>query len=162
MKYTKTEGIQESFAEKMIAELLMDYQIYFEQEVSFDDCINPITMCKLRFDFYIPNLNTLIEYDGKEFHQSKEVKYRDGLKNKYAKDKGIRLIRVQGISNISKLPKKLGLKKIKLEPKSKPEKFINERIRNTIDNSNKIKKRIQANNARKAKAIKAAKQNNKI
>ena len=67
---------------------------------TFDDCKNKN---KLRFDFYLPDLNTIIEYDGE--HHFKENKYfgegnleyitvNDEIKNQYCIDNKIKLIRI--------------------------------------------------------------------
>jgi very-short-patch-repair endonuclease len=70
----------------------------------FADCrdIRP-----LKFDFYIPSANLLIEYDGEQhFRRGKmgkhyvsatelrEVQRRDSIKTDYAKRRGIRLLRI--------------------------------------------------------------------
>jgi len=39
---------------------------YIESQKKFSDCINPDTGHQLRFDFYLPEENILIEYDGKQ------------------------------------------------------------------------------------------------
>lgn len=91
----------QSHGEKLIANILRKQQIAYKVEHTFDD------LCyknKLRFDFYLPNKNVLIEYDGeqhykpvKHFNGNKGyniTKKRDALKNRYAKQKGIQLIRI--------------------------------------------------------------------
>ena len=52
-----------SKSEKYIANYLSFQNILFEQEYIFPDCrdINP-----LPFDFYLPDYNTCIEYDGQQ------------------------------------------------------------------------------------------------
>jgi len=45
------------------------------------------------YDFYIPNMNLLIEFDGIYWHSLKEVKLRDIEKTKYARDDGYNLLR---------------------------------------------------------------------
>lgn len=57
---------------------------------------------KLRYDFYVPSSNTIIEYDGKEYHADDKVRLRDAIKDKFAKDNKIRLIRIVGIGLIEK------------------------------------------------------------
>ena len=60
------------------------------------------------FDFYLPDYNTCIEYDGEQhFHTPNnktstyftkekidEIQYRDSIKNQYCKDNNIKLIRI--------------------------------------------------------------------
>ena len=70
-------------------------------EKTFDDLLHKN---KLRFDFYIPEQNLLIEYDGEQHfrpvaHFNGDVGFqktqtRDRLKNEYAEKHGIRLIRI--------------------------------------------------------------------
>ena len=75
---------------------------------------------KLKFDFYVPSKNLLIEYDGehhygynkfKGYTLSKEqliiLKNHDTIKDKYAIDNGIKLLRIpytkiKSIDNILK------------------------------------------------------------
>jgi hypothetical protein len=75
------------------------------REKSFEDCTNRggEKVCRrLRFDFYLPEQNTLIEYDGEQ-HFVKRGKYGEGyenyqrndkIKNQYCKDNNIKLIRI--------------------------------------------------------------------
>ena len=71
---------------------------------------------KLRFDFYIPSQNVLIEYDGEQHYRPvtfggmsrekslevhKKIKSRDHRKNVWALDKGYRLIRIRFDEDIS-------------------------------------------------------------
>ena len=99
-KYWSVNGIEPSFAEKQIARKLHEIHIGFKQEVCFESCRNSSTGNHLRFDFYLPDLNILIEYDGKQYHESELVKCRDSDKDRYARDWGIKLIRVSGLKNI--------------------------------------------------------------
>lgn len=103
MKYVLRPHITASFSESIIAKQLKDNGIPFKQEVEFEGCINPKTKHALRFDFWLHKHNTLIEYDGKDFHKDADVRHRDRIKTEFAKAHGFRLIRVQGISNIAKL-----------------------------------------------------------
>jgi very-short-patch-repair endonuclease/predicted Zn-ribbon and HTH transcriptional regulator len=89
---------KKSFGELKIKSLLEDMNINFIQEYRFDDCKYERT---LPFDFYLPDKNICIEYDG-EFHYS--VQYykddlikqqkRDNIKNEYCKNHNIKLIRI--------------------------------------------------------------------
>jgi Zn finger protein HypA/HybF involved in hydrogenase expression len=83
-------------------------QINYIHQSKFPDCRNPKTNYQLRFDFYIPSKNVLIEYDGPQHsivdsrlakykftrRDLNEIRYRDGLKSAYASAKGIRLLRI--------------------------------------------------------------------
>lgn len=97
-----------SNGEYKIQQFLLQNKIDFEQEKSFEDCRNPKTDCKLRFDFYLPNFNICVEYDGEQhFHLPKnrtstlfteekieEIQYRDSIKTQYCHQNNIRLIRI--------------------------------------------------------------------
>lgn len=96
-----------SQGEKRISDVLDSLNIHYETEYSFDDCKD---IRNLRFDFYLPNYNTCVEYDGEQHfkpvrfdkHNSRgtpqerfeKTKYRDELKNDYCKNNNITLIRI--------------------------------------------------------------------
>ena len=77
-------------------EILDDMQLEYEKEKSFPDLyvINP-----LRYDYYIKDLNLLIEFDDYShyreyiYNEMKEGQRRDIMKSNYAEDRGIHLIR---------------------------------------------------------------------
>lgn len=96
-----------SYGEQIVFECLKELNIKTEIEKQFEDCTNPETGCKLKFDFYLPDYNICIEYDGiqhykesTEWHHDGERdslekrKYRDYLKNKYCEAHNIKLIRI--------------------------------------------------------------------
>lgn len=96
-----------SKGEKVIIKALDSLGILFEKEKKFKDCMDKQL---LRFDFFLPEQNILIEYDGKQHFEPRKfssnvsdkkaeevfnnIKRRDQIKNKYAKDNGIKLIRI--------------------------------------------------------------------
>lgn len=89
----------ESVGEMTVRHYLEENQIIFVQEKWFPDCrdTNP-----LPFDFYLPELNTIIEFDGRQHfgetdwfsYSYEETKKHDFIKTRYCEDKGIRLIRI--------------------------------------------------------------------
>ena len=93
-----------SKGEKEIINFLVEHKIYFEKEKTYPDCLSP-KFNKLSFDFYIPEKNILLEYDG-EHHFKPINKYKraqrthkqtvihDKIKNKYCEDNNIELIRI--------------------------------------------------------------------
>lgn len=95
---------KESNMAQLLKQLLKQIGIKYEEEKKFEDCKNPFTDNFLRFDIYLPELNTLIEIDGeqhfipiKRFGGRKtliDTQHRDHLKNKYAFQNGIELIRL--------------------------------------------------------------------
>jgi len=98
-----------SKGELKIAKLLNDLNISFKREYNIPD-----SNTKFRYDFYLPDLNILIEYDGRQHFEpvtawggEKEllnIQKRDKTKNKIAKEKGYKLIRIKytEINNIKK------------------------------------------------------------
>jgi len=93
-----------SKASELLKRLLTQINIDFELEKKFTDCKNPMTEQYLRFDFYIEKLNLLIEIDGEQHfipvnrfggeESLKTTKYRDYIKDKFAYENKIKLIRV--------------------------------------------------------------------
>ena len=104
-----------SQGEKQILKYLTDCKIAFKHEYKFDDCLDK---SRLRFDFYLSDLNICIEYDGiqhfeeVEFFGGKEAfietQRRDKIKNDYCKDNDIKLIRIsyKNKKNIDKILEK--------------------------------------------------------
>jgi hypothetical protein len=90
------------YAEKYISEYLKSKYIKYECEKTFDDLINPKTGRKLRFDFYLPDFNLVIETHGVQHYKPidhwsgksgfEEQIYRDNIKENYLKEKNIKLI----------------------------------------------------------------------
>ena len=108
--HTTGEGCpfcKKSKGEKFIKKYLTLKNINYISQKTFDGCKN---IKQLYFDFYLPDYNTCIEYDG-EFH-FKSIKYfggderlkqqqkRDNIKNIYCKDKNINLYRIKYNENI--------------------------------------------------------------
>lgn len=98
---------KQSRGEAKIENILNQLEIIFIKEYIFDDCINPQTQSKLRFDFYLPDHNCCIEYDGEQHYQwhnsrkgwntednFKQTQYRDSIKNDYCQRNKIKLIRI--------------------------------------------------------------------
>jgi hypothetical protein len=97
----------ESKGSRLINQYLILHKIDTIKEYKFLDCVNPKTMSQLRFDFYLPDYNTCIEYDGEghyiDFsfggHKSNgsnliEYQYRDAIKTEYCRLHNIQLIRI--------------------------------------------------------------------
>ena len=53
----------QSIGERTISQWLFDNNIYFIPQYSFDECMDKLS---LPFDFYLPDYNTCIEYDGEQ------------------------------------------------------------------------------------------------
>nr|DAG20580.1 MAG TPA: restriction enzyme [Caudoviricetes sp.] len=89
-----------SHGEMKIKSLLEEYNIPFEQEKSFPDCVNPSTNRLLRFDFFVNN-QYLIEFDGKQHYEQspnweplEDIQRRDRIKDTWCKEHNITLIRI--------------------------------------------------------------------
>lgn len=90
-----------SKGEEKIRNYLREKNISFKEQYKFDDCEYKN---KLVFDFYLPEHNTCIEYDGKQHFKIVEYfggrsgfmkrKHRDKIKNQYCIDNNINLIRI--------------------------------------------------------------------
>lgn len=94
-----------SAGEQKIKDILDSKKILYKQQYSFSNCRNDKTNSLLYFDFYLPNHNTCIEYDGEQHFINKKsgwntkehlikTQHRDNIKNQYCKNNGIKLIRI--------------------------------------------------------------------
>ena len=91
-----------SKGEDVIADILIKSNIAFLKEYNFKDCKGKRRT--LPFDFYLPNYNICIEYDGTPHYKLGTFKnglldlmnrkYLDDIKTKYCKDNNIELIRI--------------------------------------------------------------------
>jgi ribosomal protein S27E len=90
---------RQSHGEEKIFLLLKILNVRFVREHKFNDCIGAQKV-PLRFDFYLPDFNMCIEYDGKQ-HFDKSSKYwtptvemNDNIKTKYCKTNKVKLKRI--------------------------------------------------------------------
>lgn len=101
---------RESNNEFLLKKELKYLNIKYETQKTFENCINPNTNYKLRFDFYLPDYNIIIECDGiqhdkpttfgkitkehakKIFH---DLKFKDSIKDKYCEKNDIKIIRIK-------------------------------------------------------------------
>lgn len=121
---TKSCGCLKSYAEIQITNVLDENNISYIQEYTYEDCMNPKTGCRLRFDFYLPDYNCCIEYDGEQHFKIgtgwndedsfKDLQKRDKIKNQYCKDNNIKLIRIP-YTDLRKINKEYILSLIKKE-----------------------------------------------
>ena len=96
----------ESKGEKKISEYLSSNNITYIAQYRYEDCKDKIT---LPFDFYLPDYNTCIEYDGEQHFKPQdfagkgeewatnnmlETQRRDRIKTQYCKNNNIKLIRI--------------------------------------------------------------------
>lgn len=94
--------VKQSTGEFLIQKFLDSHGISYEKEKIFDDCINPKTNYKLRFDFYLPDYNYCIEFDGQQHFEESSMcsdtledrQYRDNIKNEYCIAHNLQLLRI--------------------------------------------------------------------
>ena len=96
---------RESRGERYVSEFLTAEGIKNTPQRKFKDCssLSAKGACTLLpFDFYLPDYNTCIEYDGKQHFEPvfgqkdfENTKRTDELKTKYCKENGIKLIRIK-------------------------------------------------------------------
>lgn len=86
--------------ELKVKEILENNNIYYIQQYKLKDCKDKR---ELPFDFYLPNYNLLIEYDGEQHFDIKrafkkerfwDTVIHDAIKNSYCEDNNIKLIRI--------------------------------------------------------------------
>ena len=97
----------ESKGEKQIKKFLISNDINFIKYKIFENCVD---LRVLPFDFYLPDLNTCIEYDGRQHFEVvnewggeeglKDRVKKDKIKTDYCNDNGIKLIRITYKDNI--------------------------------------------------------------
>ena len=108
--HLKGEGCpscRESKGEMKIRIFLTNNNIQFEREKRFEDCRHKKP---LPFDFYLPQYNLCIEFDGQLHYMSvkyfggdeklNERKDNDLIKSNYCKEKGINLLRIRYDENV--------------------------------------------------------------
>lgn len=98
-----------SKGEEKIRVFLENNNIQFEYQKSFDNCRSNKTNRKLFFDFYMCDINFIIEFDGEQHFKPvrlkkmplsntiinfERIKNSDQIKNQYCKDNGINLLRI--------------------------------------------------------------------
>lgn len=101
-----------SKGELIIMRLLDEYDIKYIKEYRFNDCKS---IYRLPFDFFLPDKNTCIEYDGIQhfkpidffggYDSMIKLQNHDEIKNKYCIEHGIRMIRIKYTQNDEKIKK---------------------------------------------------------
>lgn len=97
----------ESKGERKIRLWLEEHNIPYERQYKIEDCRDKKS---LPFDYYLPTINKMIEYDGKQHFEPIEhfggqdafeirVKH-DNIKNEYCKNNGISLLRIPYYKNV--------------------------------------------------------------
>ena len=93
----KLKPVEKSYVikgEEKVAKLLDNLDIPYARQFKFKHCVNPKTGYQLRFDFYLPEDDIVIEYDESHHQYDNETIFRDEVKNKYCDDHGIKMVRI--------------------------------------------------------------------
>lgn len=103
LKGTGCPKCSESRGEREIAKWLDDHGVKYEREKEFDE-LRGVGGGNLRFDFYLPNDNTCIEFDGEQHkkwvkelmseQQFFNLQENDKIKNGFCVKNGIKLFRI--------------------------------------------------------------------
>ena len=97
--HTHSCGCLKSYYEHQIKNFLEELNINFIKEWTQEECRNPKTNALLRFDFYLPDYNLCIEYQGEQHYTGwkgqknslEEIKFRDEIKKQYCINNNINL-----------------------------------------------------------------------
>ena len=89
-----------SLGEKKINDYLINKNVQYIFQKSFPDCRDKGV---LRFDFYLPYYNLMIEFDGEQHYEEtnyfsttlEEIQHRDNIKNQYCIKKRIPMLRMK-------------------------------------------------------------------
>ena len=79
--------------EQRFREYLEESEISFVTQKGFDD-LKSSNNYKLRFDFYIPEFNLLVEIDDRSHISDKDQRINGKLKNEYCEEHKIKLLRI--------------------------------------------------------------------
>ena len=99
-----------SIGESRIEKFLRDNNINFRRQERFTDCKDKMM---LPFDFFLPQFNTCIEFQGEQHYNkdnyfwSETLIHHDKIKKNYCKEKNIKLIEIP-YWDIDKIPTILG------------------------------------------------------
>lgn len=99
-----------STGELLLEKIFNKLNIKYEHQKSFNTCRFPNTNKLARFDFYLPDFNILIEYNGEQHYRNsgwqteekfKSTQYRDKYKIQWCKENDISLIIIPYTVNLS-------------------------------------------------------------
>lgn len=81
-----------------------DNNIRYEREKTFDNCRFSDSNRLARFDFYLPDYNCLLEFDGRQHYENpggfftdeevQKIRIRDNYKNDWCNRNNIKLVRI--------------------------------------------------------------------
>lgn len=106
--------VSTSNGEYLVESILKEKDVKYYKQYKFADCKNIIA---LRFDFYLPDYNACIEYDGRQHFEPieyfggekdfKAQKYRDEIKDTYCRNNNIKLLRLPYFLNNDQIEKQI-------------------------------------------------------
>jgi G:T-mismatch repair DNA endonuclease (very short patch repair protein) len=81
--------------EQALAHFFTTYDLKYEAQyvINYNDLVRI-------YDFYLPEYNVLIEYDGDFWHRLPEQKVNDQIKNEIADSLNYKLVRISGVNNL--------------------------------------------------------------
>ena len=110
-----------SYGESLARDILEEHNIEFIRQYNYEK-LNGLGGNVLRFDFYIPSINTLIEIQGEGHFEEYKGNYfndttieHDKLKRKFCKQNNIRLIEIPYLSTVYGREEALGKVKNRVE-----------------------------------------------
>ena len=99
--HTKSCGCTKSFGEFLTSQALQELNINFITQKEFSDCKN---ILPLKFDFYLPDLNIIIECQGKQHYEPVQIfggeeRFKtqlkcDEIKKEWCRNNNIKLIEI--------------------------------------------------------------------
>ena len=99
----------QSKGEREVERFLLNKNIKYEKQKKFPGCKRKR---ELPFDFWIPFMRTLIEYDGEQHYKERkegiykgkfeDIQQRDNIKNEFCKKVGLTLLRIRWDEDINK------------------------------------------------------------
>lgn len=110
-----------SHGQNKIYVTLNKYGIIYQKQKIFHDC-RSVKNRPLFFDFYLPDFNVCIQYDGEQHFKPieyfggqdgfQQTQIRDNIKNQYCKNNNIKLIRIRYNENVQNIIKEIIFDKI--------------------------------------------------
>lgn len=103
-----------SKGELLIANLLKSHNITYETQKKFLS-LTGARKRPLRFDFFLPEFNLIIEYDGEHHFEPikrwggearfKDIQQRDAKKNEFCEENNIKLLRISYLEDVESILK---------------------------------------------------------
>lgn len=95
--YIRKSGRGCPYCAKALRTSFPEQAVYYYIKQVFPDAINSykeIFSAPMELDIYVPSIKTGIEYDGKVYHSSADMQWRDSRKYEICRENGIMLVRI--------------------------------------------------------------------